>query len=414
MKKFIFTARDQQGKMITGGEEAENADALVSRLQLRGLLVTNIRVQSESGPAVTPKVKFAAGAHRFSHHRIKEEDLCLFGRQLATAIGSGVPLLKSMDIISRQAASKKLFDVLNAVTHDVETGMSFRDALAKHPKVFSSLWVNLVETGEASGNLPLVLERLVAYIEARAAFKRKIVSALIYPAILTLVALAAIVIFLMVVVPKFVTIFQVLNQKLPLPTQVLIAVSNLLTKNFPFIFIVSCGILYAGYQYARSRAGKAWLDHFVLSAPAVREFFRLAEIEKFASGMSTLLESGVPILFSLEIAERSSGNSLVQDIIKGVKESVREGKPLVGPMEESGFFPPMITQMVNIGEEIGELDKMFKKIAGYYSEMLETKITRLTTMFEPIMIVFMGVVIGGMVISMFVPIFSIANMGAGK
>lgn len=414
MKKFIFTARDQQGKMIAGREEAESADALVSRLQLRGLLVTNITAQAEAGPTASPKVKLSAVTHKFSHHRIGEEDLCLFGRQLATAIGSGVPLLKSMDIISRQAASRKLFDVLNSVTRDVESGQSFRDAIAKHPKAFSSLWVNLVETGEASGNLPLVLERLVAYLEARAAFRRKIVSALIYPIILSLVAIAAIIIFLMVVVPKFVTIFQVLNQKLPLPTQVLITVSNLLTKNFPFIFIVSCGILYAGYRYAKSRTGRLRLDRLALSAPVAKEFFRLAEIEKFASGMSTLLESGVPILFSLEIAERSSGNSLVQDIIKGVKEAVREGKPLVGPMEQSGFFPPMITQMVNIGEEIGELDKMFKKIAGYYSEMLETKITRLTTMFEPLMIVFMGVVIGGMVISMFVPIFSIANMGGGK
>jgi type IV pilus assembly protein PilC len=413
MKKFIFTARDQQGKMITGGEEAENADALVSRLQLRGLLVTNIRIQADTEPAVSSRAGFSSVARKFSHHRIKEEDLCLFGRQLATAIGSGVPLLKSLDIINRQAASKKLFDALSIVIHDVESGLSFRDALAKHPNVFSSLWVNLVETGEASGNLPLVLERLVVYLEGRAAFKRKIVSALIYPMLLTVVAFGAIIIFLIAIVPKFVTIFEGFGKKLPTPTMILISVSNLLTRNFFFIFIAFCGILYISYQYARSKSGKARLDRFVLSAPVVKEFFRLSEIEKFASGMSTLLESGVPILFSLEIAERSSGNGVVQDIIKKVKESVREGKPLVGPMEESGFFPPMITQMVNIGEEIGELDKMFKKISAFYSEMLETKITRLTTLFEPIMIVFMGVVIGGMVISMFIPIFSIANIGGG-
>lgn len=399
--------------MIAGGEEAENADALVSRLQLRGLLVTNIKAQSETESPALSKSKLASGAHKFSHHRVKEEDLCLFGRQLATAIGSGVPLLKSLDIITRQAASKRLFDVLNLVIHDVESGLSFRDALAKHPQAFSSLWVNLVETGEASGNLPLVLERLVVYLEARAAFKRKIFSALIYPIVLTLVAFGAIIIFLTVIVPKFVTIFEGFRQKLPAPTVILISVSNLLTKNFFFIFIIFCGILYLLKYYARSKPGKARLDRFVLSAPVVKEFFRLSEIEKFSSGMSTLLESGVPILFSLEIAERSSSNGVVQDIIRSVKESVREGKPLVGPMEESGFFPPMITQMVNIGEEIGELDKMFKKISAFYSEMLETKITRLTMLFEPIMIVFMGVVIGGMVISMFIPIFSIANIGGG-
>lgn len=412
MKKFIFTARNQQGKMITGNEEAESADALVNRLQLRGLLITNIKSQAETEARIFPKVKFS-NAHKFSHYRIKEEDLTLFGRQLATAIGSGVPLLKSMNIIIRQLASQRLSGILNTIIDDVGSGLSFRDALAKHPKVFSNLWINLVETGEASGNLPLVLERLVVYLEARAAFKRKIVSALIYPIILTIVAIGAIVIFLVAIVPRFVTIFAGFKQKLPGPTQALVFVSNLLTQNFPFIFIGICGILIMGYLYFKSKTGKTHFDYFVISAPVLKEFFRLSEIERFASGMSTLLESGVPILFALEIAERSSGNFLVQDIIRGVKEDVREGKPLVGPMEESGFFPPMITQMINIGEEIGELDKMFKKIAAFYSDMLETKITRLTTLFEPIMIVIMGVVIGGMVISMFLPIFSIANIGGG-
>ena len=410
MKKFEFSARDQSGKSVTGSEEAESADILVNRLQLRGLLVTHISLRLESAASLKPAAQ--SGEERpFRRYRITEEDLITFGRQLATAIGSGVSLLKSLNIISRQVASRRFYEIINIITHDVESGFSFRDALSKHPKIFPSLWVNMVETGEASGSLPVVLERLVTYLEARAAFKRKVVSALLYPLILLTVALAAIMVFLCFIIPKFALIFESFNKKLPGPTLILVNASNFLTKNFFLIFVGICATVFLLIKYFKTRDGKLRLDHFVLNAPALREFFRLAEIEKFCSGMSTLLESGVPILFALEISERSSGNTLVQDIVKKIKDNVREGKPIVIPMEESGFFPPMITQMVNIGEEIGELDKMFKKIAHFYSELLDTRITRLTTLFEPLMIVFMGIVIGGMVVSMFLPIFEMANIG---
>lgn len=410
MKKFKFSARDQSGKPVIGSEEAENADILVNRLQLRGLLVTNVAVQSESAAPLKP-ASGAGGERKFRRYRITEDDLITFGRQLATAIGSGVSLLKSLNIISRQVASRRFYEVINALIHDIESGFSFRDALSKHPKVFPGLWINMVETGEASGSLPIVLERLVSYLEARAAFKSKIVSALIYPLILFAVALLAIAVFLCFIIPKFAMIFESFDRKLPLLTLILISISNFLTKNFFLILLGTGVIIFLFRKYSKTSAGKARLDSFLLNARGLSEFFRLSEIEKFCSGMATLLESGVPILFALEISERSSGSPMVQGILKNIKDNVREGKPLATPMEESGFFPPMITQMVNIGEEIGELDKMFKKIAAYYSELLATKITRLTTMFEPLMILFMGVVIGGMLIAMFIPIFDIANIG---
>ena len=410
MKKFAFSARNQQGKIESGTEEAESADAMVERLQLRGLIVTSVHAQAESKPSAQPQAR--AGAKRiFSHNRIKEDDLIIFGRQLATAVGSGVPLLKSMDVISRQAASRKFYAVLSNITHDVESGFSFRDALARYPKVFSSLWINMVETGEASGNLPIVLEKLVVYLESRAAFKRKIISALIYPVILFAVAFSAILVFLLFIVPKFTKIFEGFGKKLPLPTQILVSISEVLGKNFFLLFLAIGVIIFMTIKFVKTQAGKRVFDNFLLKVPLFKEFFRLSEIERFAASMTTLLESGVPILYSLEIAERSAGNVLVQEIIRKVKDNVREGRTLVAPMEESAFFPPMITQMVSIGEEIGEIDKMFKKIAIFYSEMLETQVARFTTLFEPLMIVFMGVVIGGMVISMFIPIFEIANIG---
>lgn len=410
MKKFVFTARNQSGEIIRGAEEAENRDVLVNRLQLRGLLVTGISLQPEA------RVSLKAGlgdrqVYRFSHYGIKEDDLIMFCRQLATVISSGVPLLKCLDIIARQVSSRRFYDVIRGIIKDVESGLSFRDALSKKSRIFSNLWISMVETGEASGNLPLVLEKLAYYLEARAAFKRKIVTALVYPAILLTVALGAIIFFLTFIVPKFMAIFASFDIELPLATRILVALSDGLRSNLYLILGGIFGIFFFGRRYIRTKTGKRLFDNLALKAWVVGEFFTLKEIEKFASSMTTLLESGVPILFALEIAERSATNTFVQEVIRRVKENVRDGRPLVVPLEESGFFPPMVTQMVNIGEEIGELDKMFKKIAGFYAEILETQIARITSMFEPLMIVFMGVVIGTMVISMFLPVFKLANIG---
>ncbi len=414
LKKFNFNARNPSGESISGSEEAENADALVNRLQARGLLVTSIkedsRAQSSQSMGGRTSQKFAK-PRKFNHIAVKEDDLIVFSRQLATALGSGVPLLKGLNVITSQVGSKKLFDVCAGVTHDVESGLSLRDALSKHNKVFSSLWINLVETGEASGNLPIVLEKLAYYLEKRAAFKSKIVSAMVYPIILMTVAIGAIAIFLIAIVPKFAEIFQGLNVTLPPATKFLIALSQNTRQSFPLILLLLGGSIIAITQYIKTRSGKRIFDNLVLKVPLFSEFFRLSEIEKFCSNISTLLESGVPILYALEIAERSSTNTVVQDILRDVKTNVRDGKPMLVPMEESGFFPPMVTQMVGMGEEIGELDKMFKKVATLYSETLETQITRFTSMFEPLMIVFMGGIIGTMVIAMFLPIFKLAQVG---
>lgn len=414
-KRFIFTARNQAGGIITGNEEAENADVLINRLHLRGLTVTDVKLQPESEAVVVkPKAKVQfSKTRKFNHSRIKEDDLILFCRQLAVALGSGVSLLKSLDIILRQIDSKKLHNIITNIAKDVESGFSFRDALAKYPRAFSSLWINMVETGEASGNLPIVLDRLSHYLETRAAFRRKIVSAMVYPFILMLVALGAIAFFLLFIVPKFTEIFKSFGTNMPVPTQILIFVSALLRKRFLVLFLIATGIIFSINRSVKTQAGKKFFDNFILKIPLFSEFFRLSEIEKFCSSMSTLLESGVPILYALEISESSSNNTVVQGIIRNVRDKVREGRPLMEPMEESGFFPPMVTQMVNMGEEIGELDKMFKKVSTLYSEILETQVVRFTAMFEPLMIVFMGLVIGSMVISMFLPIFQIANIGGG-
>jgi len=413
LNKFSFTAREPSGRVVVGSEEAENADILVARLQLRGLIITGVRKEGGGKSGLSPQIH-AFKKVKFSHYGIKEDDLIMFGRQLATAIGSGVPLLRSIDVIMQQAGSKKFYDVIQAIKRDVESGFSFRDALAKNPAVFSNLWVGMVETGEASGNLPLVLDKLAHYLESRAAFKRKIVSAALYPLVLMFVALLAVGFFLVFIVPRFSVIFKDLAITLPKPTQILIFVSDIIRKRIWFVFIGIGGILYGVRMSLKTRDGKRAFDNLKLRLPLLGEFIRLRETEKFCSSMNTLLEAGVPIIYALEIIERASDNVIMEAVVKTVKEGVREGKPLMQPMEQTGFFPGMVTQMVSIGEEIGELDKMFKKIAVFYAEILETQITRIATMFEPVMILFMGLVIGSMVISMFLPIFQIANVSGGK
>lgn len=409
--KFAFTAINAAGERSSAVEEADSQDELALRLQLRGLYVVSIKPQAEK-PLKAKKAFKKTKARSFSHSRIKEDDLTVFARQVAVTLDSGVPLLKSLKSILRQVPSTRFYDLLTNVSQDVESGLSFRDSLAKHPKVFSSLWVNLVETGEASGNLPTILERLAGYLERRAALKRKTISAMVYPLILVAVAVSAMFIFVIAVIPKFQEIFSNFDIQLPLPTQALIGLSAFLRGNFLLLLIGSVGIIIGLVKFRRSDAGRRISDRFLFNLPLIKEYLRLAETERFASTMSTLLESGVPILYALEISARSAGSVIARDIIGKVKDEVREGRALSRPLDESDFFPPMVIQMIDVGEEVGELDKMFKRIASYYSEIMETMIERFAASFEPIMIVVMGVTIGSMVIAMFLPIFELTNIGS--
>lgn len=410
--RFIYTARNSSGERIAASEEAETADDLIARLQLRGLFVTGVKFQADGPAKSAPFAPKKTKGHSFSHRGIKADDLMLFARQLAISLDSGVPLLKSLGSILRQISSRKFHDAVNKISYDVESGFSFRDALAKHPRVFSSLWVNLIETGEASGNLPTILERLAGYLERRAAFRRKIVSALVYPIILVVVAASAVVIFIMAVIPRFTEIFSNFNIELPLPTKILIALSDFLRGNFLLLLVLIIGIIIAITKFRQTASGKAFFDNWMFKFPLIKDYLRLAETERFSSTMATLLESGVPILYALEIAEKSAGTVIVAKIIRTVKNAVREGKTLTQPLDTSAFFPPMVTQMINVGEEVGNLDKMFNKIAAYYADIIEAQITRFASMFEPAMIVVMGVTIGSMVVSMFLPIFKLTNIGS--
>jgi len=412
MPKFYYVARDYSGAKETGVEEGLNQEEAVSKIQSRKLIVVNIIPEGIEDPNVSSRRKLTKIRLKPKHTKVTAEDLMLFCRQLSTLIGAGVTILKSLDIISKQVNSKRLYAVIVKLGKDMEAGLSLHEAMAAHPKIFSDLWVNLVESGEASGNLAIVLGRLAAYLEKNAEFKRKIISALIYPAILTVAGLGALLFMAVKIIPTFAEIFKSFKIDLPLLTKILVAISDFLRKNAILMLLATWAAVYGFKKYIETKRGRKKFEDFKFKIPTFGEFFLALINERFSSEMATLLESGVPILYSLEIAERSVGNLVMADIIRAIKDDVRDGKTFREALERSGFFEPMFIQMVSIGEEIGELPQMFKKINVFYQEYCETFLTRFVSMFEPFILIFIGSIIGIMVIGMFLPIFQIANLGS--
>lgn len=350
---------------------------------------------------------------RRRHAKITTADLVIFCRQLATLLGAGVTILKCLDIMVQQVSSSRFSGVLVNMMKDMQAGLSLHESMAKYPKVFSDLWVNLVESGEASGNLAVVLGRLAGYLERNEEFKKKVISALMYPMVLMIAGLGALLFLTIKIVPTFAEIFKGFNIKLPLLTQMLLFFSETLRKYFLLIAVAAGAGIFIFKKYISTKDGRRQWERFLFNLPMFGEFFHAISVERFSSEMSTLVESGVPILYSLEITEHSVGNIVVADIVRQIKEQVREGRLLSQQIEKSGFFDPMVVQMITVGEEIGELSQMFKKINDFYQDYVATFLARFTALFEPIMLIFMGAVIGTMVIGMFLPIFHLTKIGGG-
>ncbi len=403
MPKFKYTARNAEGNLVQGVIEASGQDEVIGKLQEKGLIVTSVAEE-------TVRQDLTRKAKR-RHKKIKLDDLILMGRQLATLLGAGLTLLRSLDLIANQVESDLLYSVVNEVKKDIRGGLSFRDALAKHPKVFSSYWLNLVETGESSGKLPSTLAQLADFLELQAMFQRKIVSALIYPALLMLVAVGAIAIFLLRVIPTFESIFGDFDMELPALTAIVIKISEFIRHRFLFIGAISVVGGYLSYRYIQTDSGRSRYDRLKLHFPLIGPLNHMRLTARFARGLATLIVSGVPLLYGIEIMGRTAGNVIMKEALEKVKVGVRDGKTLAGPLEQSGIFSSMVVQMVHVGEETGELSNMLDKVAAYYEQQVDVMVTRMVSLFEPIMIVFMGAVIGVLVLAMFLPIFNMAQLG---
>jgi type IV pilus assembly protein PilC len=401
MPFFKYVARDRSGKLIEEIREVISQEDLVNSLQARGYYIISI------GPA--PQERSVKKVQRRYHRGVKTFDLIMFSKELATLLSSGVTLIKSLDILCKQIESQTLLQAVEQVKKDVEGGYTFQNALKKHTRIFSDFWIHLIETGEASGHLPQSLEQLAEYLGESAELRKKITSAMVYPVILICVAIGAISVFMLKIIPIFSEIFRGFNVELPLLTRIVIGFSNIIRHYFFMVAVSATVVVFAIKKYISTEIGRSQFDTIKLKLPIIGPVIKEIATERFASGLSTLLKSGVPILHALDIAERTCGNKVIEKEIHEIKQAVRDGKGIAQVMQNSSFFSPMVIQMISVGEEIGELGKMLERISVFYKERVNTFISRLTTMFEPLVLVFMGVVVGVLVVSMFMPIFSISS-----
>jgi len=393
------------GRAVSGTIEVGSEAQGYALLRERGLVVTSIK---ES------RVKKKTAAQKSGRRRsVSTDDLVIFSRQLATIVNAGLPLIEGLNILGDQMENQTFRDMIKQVEKEVEGGSTLSDALAKHPKAFSVLFVNLIRAGEASGMLDDILVQLSTYLEKAAALKRKVKSATIYPSVVVAVAICIVTLLMVKVIPVFEDIFAGFNAELPKPTQIVIAISHFMQK---FWYFALGGIIVGTFllkRYLRTTSGRYNFDNLLLKMPVLGTLFRKVAVARFTRTFSTLLRSGVNILVSLDIVARTSGNSVVERAIDKTRDSIREGENIARPLIESNVFPPMVTRMIDVGERTGALDEMLSKIADFYEEQVDVAVGGLTSLLEPIMIVFLGVVVGGVVIAMFMPLFKMTTIIKG-
>lgn len=407
MPMFSYVAKDANGKTKKEIVESLNEQALVEKLQSDGYFVISVALALKEPSKV--QIKKVNTTKKFGHNSVKLEDLLVFARQLATMLEAGVTLMRSLSVISEQVESKELYRVLSEIRADVEQGKTLSSSLAKYPKIFSQFWVSLVEVGEASGTMPMVLNKLTVYSEQEAAFRSTVTTALIYPGVLFLVCVGAIAFFALFVAPRFEAIFENMHADLPGITKVLLAIFKFVKSNFLLLIAGAVVAFFVVKGYLKTSHGKLAFEKMMFAMPVFGSPYKLIIVERFASQMSILVDSGVPILYALEITEKLVDNQTCAYIVAHIRESVREGKLLADPMAQSAFFPPMAVQMIKVGEETGQLGQMLKHVAEFYQRNVEAFMKRFGTLVEPVMLVFMGGIIGTIVLAMFLPLFSLSG-----
>src|SRR2546425_1438298 len=392
-----------QGRTVAGstqGEvEAPDRNAAVAILRGKGVLTTAIKEK----PTATVKEKKIGG-------KVKDREMAIFTRQFSTMIDAGLRLVQCLNILAEQSESKNLRDVTSRVARDVEAGSSLADAFRKHPKTFDDLFTNMVEVGESGGILDVVLQRLSVYIEKAAALKRKVKAAMIYPLTIVSVALIVVIFMLTFVIPTFASMFKNLGADLPLPTKIVLWLSNFVQSYILLILAALAAGIYALRRYYRTEAGQMVIDVLLLRLTVFGVLIRKEAVARFTRTLGTLISSGVPILEGLRITARTAGNKVVEKAVLTTRAVVTAGGTITEPLKTSTVFPPMVIQMINVGEQTGALDAMLGKIADFYDDEVDTAVGALTALLEPLMIVFLGVVIGGLVVAMYLPIFRLVTL----
>jgi type IV pilus assembly protein PilC len=397
MPAYVWKGKTRRGVATSGERVADSKDAVIAMLRREQVLVTSIK---EKGREIALP-KLGGG--------IKSKDIAIFTRQFSVMIDAGLPLVQCLEILGTQQENANFQKVLLAVRQDVEGGSSLADAMKKHPAAFDDLYTNMIAAGEAGGILDTILKRLAVYIEKNVKLKSQVKSAMIYPAAVVSIAGLVVGVILWKVIPTFAALFAGLGAQLPLPTRIVISASNWFVRLLPFLVLGSIAAVIGLRRYYATYKGRRVIDGFLLKMPILGVILQKISVARFCRTLATLMSSGVPILDGLEITARTSGNAIIEDAIMTTRKSVEGGQTLAQPLKATEVFPPMVVQMISVGEQTGALDAMLSKIADFYEDEVDTAVANLMTLMEPILILFLGTVVGGIVIAMYLPIFDLIN-----
>ncbi len=400
MSVFAYSGRTRTGQAIKGEMEAPNREAVVAQLRRQQVLATSVKSKAKD---IEIKIPGFGG-------KVSERDLAIVTRQLATMIDAGLPLVQCLNILAQQQENKTFKKTLGDIQADVEAGSTFSAALRNHPKVFSTLYTNMVEAGEAGGILDTILNRLAVYIEKSLTLKKKIKSAMFYPMTIVSVALVVVIFLLLYVIPTFQGLFANFGATLPLPTVIVLELSNFVRQYLLYMIGGGVGLIMGIRAYYRTKGGRKRIDGLMLQFPIVGPLIRKVAVAKFTRTLGTLVSSGVAILEGLDITARTAGNKVVEEAVQKARSAIAQGKTIAEPLQESKVFPPMVVQMIAIGEQTGALDRMLNKVADFYEEEVDIAVGTLTSLLEPMMVIFLGVVVGGVVIAMYLPIFKLISV----
>ncbi len=405
MKLFSYNVKDKEGKILKGVIEAESQSALIEHFHKEGCIIFSIREAARKSKQAAPK------------GRIKTEDLVVFSRQFTTLIESGIPVVEALGILKEQIEKNYFKGVIELILKDVKEGSSLSAALSKYKNVFPDIYLSMVKAAEVSGSLAEILDRVSVYLEKSHALRKKVISAFYYPAVIIIMAVSITAFLVFKVIPTFKGIYASLGGSLPLPTQLLIDVSDFISRKQSLItmLVVLGGGFFMLKKYLSTPGGKKKYHRFILKIPIFGELARKIAIAKFSRTFSTLIKSGVPIVKSLEIVAKTSGNRIIEDAVIESKKSIQEGETISAPLERTGVFPPMVTRMISVGEKSGRLEGMLSKIAQFYEEQTDALVAGLSSLIEPVIIAFLGIIVGGVVVSLFLPILKITQHlgGAG-
>jgi type IV pilus assembly protein PilC len=399
MPKYAWEGRVPQGGFRKGELEGPNETAVRAYLRQQQIIPTKITTMGKELKITLPFLK----------KKVKKKSLAIFTRQLATMIDAGLPLVQSLEILAQQEASDIFQEIIRTIKNEVESGATLAAALQKHPRVFDTMYVNLVVAAEEAGTLDVILGRLATHIEKMEALKKKIKSAMVYPIMIVSVAIGVTIVLMVFVVPVFEKLFAGMGSTLPLPTQIVVNISRIFKSYLPIIIILAIVAAIALNRYHKTEQGRRKIDDLLLKTPIFGELIRKVAVSRFARTLATLVTSGVPILEALNIVAGASGNKIVEEAILKGRTSISQGQTIAEPLTESGVFPMMVTQMIAVGETTGSLELMLTKVADFYDDEVDVAVATLSSMLEPILMIFLGVIVGGLVIAMYLPIFKMAS-----